>query len=279
MKYTLFTLLSFFAITSMAQITTPQPSPLSTLEQKVGLTDCKIVYSRPSAKGRVIFGDLVPFDVMWRTGANMSTKISFSSDVKIAGKDLPKGEYALYTIPGKTEWTIIFHKNLTYGGTGGDKYTTDEDALRVNIKSIKYPTAIETFTLGFSDITATSANVELLWENTQVNIPVTVDYDADVMKQIESAMKISGNTYYSAARYYLDNDKDLNQALVWMDKALEDGEKYWMLRQKSLMLAKLGRYKEAIAVAEKSKTLATEAKNNDYVKMNTESIAEWKKKK
>ncbi len=263
----------------MAQINTPQPSPLSTVEQKVGLTDCKIVYSRPSAKGRVIFGDLVPFDVTWRTGANMSTKVSFSTDVKIAGKDLPKGEYALYTIPGKTEWTIIFHKNLTYGGTGGDKYTTDEDALRVNIKSTQYPAAIETFTLGFSDITATSANIELLWENTQVNIPVTVDYDADVMKQIESAMKISGNTYYAAARYYLDNDKDLNQALVWMDKALEDGEKYWMLRQKSLMLAKLGRYKEAIAVAEKSKTLATEAKNNDYIKMNDESIAEWKKKK
>ncbi|MBR9861634.1 DUF2911 domain-containing protein [bacterium] len=275
------TLLSTFALScllSMAQITTPQPSPLGELEQMVGLTEIEIEYSRPGVKDRKIFGELVPFDQMWRTGANASTKIEFSTDVTINGENVPAGEYALYTIPGKTEWTIILHKNLEYWGTGGDDYDKSEDQIRFKVKSNSaYPVKIETFTINIADVSDNGCNIELLWENTQVKFAVGVSYDEVVMKQIEAAMSISPRTYYAAARYYLEHDKDLTQALEWINKAVEGDETYWIVRQKALILAKLGKYDEAIKAAERSKALAQEAKNDHYIKINDESIAEWKK--
>jgi len=280
MKNILVLLAIALCVPAFAQITVPQPSPLSTVEQKVGLTDVSITYSRPSMKGRVIFGELVQYGSMWRLGANASTKIEFSDAVKIAGQDVPAGKYALYAIPGKDKWTMILHKNLTYWGTGGKDYTTDEDQLRFDVIPSKYPVAIETMTFNFANITTDGCWIELLWENTQVKFELKTEVDEVVMAEIEQKMKgVSASTYYQAARYYLDNDKDMNQALEWINKSLETNERFWMLRQKSLILSKLERYDEAIEVAKKSKELALKAENQDYVRMNDKSIAEWSKKK
>jgi hypothetical protein len=280
MRTVLVTLSALSILFSNAQITTPQPSPLSTVTQKIGLTDLEIEYSRPSAKDRKIFGELVPFNEMWRTGANASSKISFSTEVEINGSKVPAGKYALYTIPGETKWTIILHKNLEYWGTGGDDYKLEEDQIRFEVSSnSKYPVKIETLTINISDVTSTSCNVELLWENTQVQFGIKVSYDEIVMKQIEEAMIVSPRNYYLAARYYYENGKDMDQALEWINLALKNGqEQFWVVRYKALILAELGKYEEAIATAERSLELAKAANNDHYVQMNEESIEEWKKK-
>ena len=278
MKKTFLLLLAFCSANLYAQITTPKPSPLCSVEQKVGLTDIGITYSRPSMKGRVIFGDLVSYDKMWRTGANASTKISFSDPVRINNTDVPAGTYALYTIPGKDQWTIILHKNLSYWGTGGDKYNTEEDQIRFTVVPNNYKETVETFSINLANLNSDGCDLELLWENTQVTFAIKVSYDAAVMEQIEKAMTVSASTYYSAARYYLENDKDLTQALEWINKATETGEYYWYFRQKALIEGKLGMYTEAIASATRSKELAAEAGNDNYVKSNEASIEEWKSK-
>jgi len=257
-----------------AQITTPQPSPESTVKQKVGLTDVEIVYCRPGVKDRKIYGDLVPFGEIWRTGANASTKVKFSHDVKLGMKDVPAGEYALYMIPGESTWTIILHKNLTYWGVGD--YKQEEDLLRFDVKSSKLNDKVETMTINFADITMESANINLDWENTRVSIPLTVEVDSKVQADIDKAMKgVTPGTYYSAASYYLAADKDQEQALNWINKALEKEEKFWYVRKKALILANLGKYKDAIAAATRSMELAKEADNSNYVESNKKSIAEW----
>lgn len=265
-----------------AQLQTPAPSPSSKLVQTVGLTDVTIEYSRPSMKGRTIFGDLVPYGTMWRTGANASTKVSFSEDVTVGGKELKKGKYALYTIPGESEWTIIFHNNITHGGTGGDNYKEEEDAVRFTVKPSKTGHAVETFTIDVGDLTNDGANINLKWANTKVAIPLGVATTKSVMASIDKVMAgPSWYDYYQSARFYAENDQDLKTAHDWMTKALKMGgdEKFWVLRQASLIEAKMGEYNDAIEHAKKSLALAEEAKNEGYVKMNTESIAEWKKMK
>jgi len=264
-----------------AQISVPAPSPLSTVEQKVGLTDVSVTYSRPSVKGRTIFGDLVPYGKMWRLGANASTKIKTSDDITINGHDVPAGTYALYAIPNQDSWTIVIHSNTSYWGTGGSKYKEEEDLVRFDVKANnQYPVKVETMTFQFSNLTSSGCNLEFLWENTQVVLDIKTNVDEQVMKEIDVKMKgVSSATYYQAARYYYDNDKDLDKAYEWIKLALVDNEKFWMVRQKALIEAKLGKYKDAIATANKSKDLAEKAGNEDYVRMNEKSIAEWSKKK
>lgn len=276
-----FLVLCIFAGNSFAQIELPAPSPTATLSQKVGLTEVSITYSRPSIKGRTVFGDLVPYGKLWRTGANTATKLTFSDDVKIGGKDLPAGSYALFTIPGENEWTIIFNKNFNQGGTGN--YKEAEDALRVTIKSVKIPGTIETFCINLEDVKPTSALIEILWESTIVQIPLEVSIDERIMASIDKSMKVSPNAYQQAANYYHQSGKDLKQAVAWMDEALkihesEGNNVFWIYRQKSLIQADMKKYKDAIATAKVSLEKATEAKNDDYIKMNTESIAAWSKK-
>lgn len=272
----------FGTLSADAQLKTPAPSPASKLEQTVGLTDVTIEYSRPSKKGREIFGDLVPYGTMWRTGANASTKVSFSEDVTVGGQELKKGKYALYTIPGEDEWTIIFHNNLTHGGTGGDNYKAEEDALRFTVKPAKMGHSTETFTIDVSDLTNESANINLVWDNTKVTIPLQVATTQSVMASIEKVMAgPSWYDYYLSARFYAENGQDIKQAHDWMTEAVKMGgdEKFWVLRQASLIEAKMGEYNDAIEYAQKSLKLAEEAKNMDYIKMNKESIAEWEKMK
>jgi len=279
MKISLLALLILCGVTVSAQIETPAPSPLSTIEQKVGLSDVSITYSRPSVKGRTIFGDLVQYGEMWRWGANASTKFTTSDDIKIEGHDVPAGTYAMYAIPGQETWTIVIHKNTSYWGTGGSKYKESEDLVRFEVKAnSSYPVKVETMTFQFSNITTSGCDIEFMWENTQLSMKVETQVDAQVMKEIEMKMKgVSSATYYQAARYYYENDKDMNKAFEWINKALVDNEKFWMVRLKALIQAKMGDYAGAIETAKRSKALAEEAGNKDYVRMNDKSIAEWKK--
>lgn len=280
MKNVFFTvaLLMVATLFANAQVKTPAASPSAKMMETVGMTDVTIDYSRPSMKERQIFGGLVPYGEMWRTGANASTKITFSSDVSIEGNDLKAGTYALYTIPNEGEWTIIFHKNTTYWGVGG--YKEEEDAFRFNVKSTKIENTVETFTIGVSNIGLGTANIDISWENTMVSFAIDTKVDAQVQSSIEKTLAgPSMDDYYQAAAYNLMADKDLKQALVWIDMAMEKGgkEKFWMVRRKALIEAKLGDYKAAIASAKLSLELAEKAGNKDYVRMNEESIKEWKK--
>ena len=269
------------SLMAQEQIKTPQPSPLATITQQIGVMEVKVEYSRPGVKDRKIFGDLVPFNELWRTGANATTKFTFSDDVMIEGILVPAGDYGLYTIPGEEEWTIIFNKNL---GWGTNRYDEKDDAARFTVKPVKHSGNVETFTIGFSNIRDNWAYVDLSWENTIVQFKIEFDVDSKVMAQIERIManpeRNLANLYYNAADYYYKNDKDLKQALAWVDKAIQmRSDAFWMVRLKSLIQAKTGDYKNAIKTAEQSKALAQKADNQQYVKMNEDAIAEWKSKK
>ncbi len=265
------------SFTATAQIKTPAPSPLLKLETAIGLTDVMIEYSRPSAKGRTIFAmdGLTPFGSMWRTGANASTKISFSTDVMINGQELPKGKYAFYTVPGKAEWDVIFYKNTTHWGVPRE-YKKEEEALRVKVKSQKLPAHVETLTIITGNNQINSADIELLWEKTMVAFKVETNVDKSVMADIDKAMAgTSRGDYYTAARYFYDNNKDMSKAHMWIKEANKLDAKFWQLRLQSLIEAKMGDKSAAIATAKKSMEAAQAAENMDYVRMNQKSIAEW----
>ena len=272
---------------AQAQISTPQPSPKSTVTQRVGLTDITITYSRPGIKGRPIFGDstskaLVPYGKRWRTGANATTTIKFSDDVVLEGKKIPAGEYGLYTIPGKTVWTVVLSKD-TKEGANVAGYKAADDVARISAKSYKLPNKVETFTINFADLTPSTGNVDMQWELTGAKFKVTTEVDAKVMAQIDEKVVKNAtpavNDYAAAAVYYLDNDKDAKQALAWMQKANEKDPKFWNVLTEAKIRLKMKDYKGAVAAAEQSKKLALEAKNDDYVKMNDALIAEAKKGK
>jgi len=256
---------------------TPAPSPLQTIKQNFGLGELSIEYSRPSAKGRVIYGDVVSFGNIWRTGANGATKITIAEDTKIEGNTLAAGTYAMYTLPGKDAWDIMFYKDLTLGGNVGE-YKKEDEVLRVSVKPSALTQKVETFTINVADITATTCIIELLWEQTKVAFKLTTEIDAKVMKSIETAMAPADKRpYYSAASYYFDNNKDMKQALEWIDKAVEQNPKaYWVLHLKAKIQLKLKDSKGAIETAEKSKVLALEDKDDAYVKNNDKLIAEAK---
>lgn len=262
-----------------AQIKAPQPSPVCKISQAVGLTDIAIEYSRPSAKARKVFGGLVPFNELWRTGANASTKLTFSENVKIAGNDLPKGTYALYTIPSEKEWTIILHKNVTHWGV--DDYKQEEDAFRFTVKPTMTSNNVETFTMQLDNLKNNACDIDLSWENTTVAIPVTFGTDEAMVAGIKKALDgPSAGDYYTAARYYHEENKDPKQALEWVTKSLEKGgDKFWILRLKALLQAKIGDFTGAIATAEKSTELSKKEGNADYQRMNDASVKEWKNKK
>ncbi|SHJ70487.1 DUF2911 domain-containing protein [Pseudozobellia thermophila] len=261
-----------------AQIETPAPSPASRLEQKVGLTDVTIEYSRPSMRGRTILGGLVEYGKIWRTGANARTKITFSDDVKVDGQELKAGSYALYTKPGKESWEVFFYTEVEGGGTP-KVWDDSKVAAKTTVDVYRLPVDIETFTITFDDLTSSSAVLGLMWERTYVGVPIEFPTDAKVSKSIETVMAGSptANDYYAAAVYYFSEGKDIAQADKWMDKAMDMTEEpaFWQLRQQSLIKAKAGDKKAAIKAAKKSLAKAKEAGNDDYVKMNTESLKEW----
>jgi hypothetical protein len=265
-----------------AQIESPQPSPVAKLSQKVGLTDVEISYSRPGVKGRTIFGDLEKWDVLWRTGANATTKIKFSDDVKVNGMAVPAGEYTLFTIPGKEEWTVILNKDLTLWGTAG--YKESENVVKFQVKSTKLTDLVETLTIDFTNFTSNTAQLYLKWENTMIAFQIETNVADKIEKQIKTTLidGPSAGSYAAAAGYYLENDKDLNQALTWMNKAVEKRpEAFWYVYKQAQILAKMGKTKEAIAAAEKSMQMAKDSKDGDYgyVANNEKLIKELKAKK
>lgn len=258
-----------------AQINMPAPSPQSTVSQKVGLTDISITYSRPGMKGREIYGGLVPYGQLWRTGANALPKLTLGDEVTMGGQKVPAGEYALLTIPDQAEWTIIINSK-TQGSTAD--YDESQDVARFTVKPTTLPEKVETFTIGFSDIKNEGANIDIEWENTRVRIPLEVEVDGRVMAQIEQLMANPeaslANNYFQAASYYMTTDRDPKQALEWINKSVAiDDSRYWVVHLQAKILEKNGKKAEAKAAAEKSMKLAQEAGNNDYVQLNKDLIA------
>ncbi|AJR03901.1 DUF2911 domain-containing protein [Siansivirga zeaxanthinifaciens] len=276
-------LLLFLSVTASyvvnAQIVTPQPSPFSKVEQKVGLTDVTLEYSRPNMRDRKIFGDLVPYGKLWRLGANANTKITFSTDVKVGDYDLKAGTYAIYATPNETSWNVVFYSDTTNWGIP-QKWDDSKVMAMLNVDVYPLPMSIETFTMTFDDLTSGSAILGILWEKTYVGIKIEVPTDNMVLANINYVMNgtPTANDYYAAAVYYLQEEKDIKQAKTWMDKAISmAGDKvgFWQLRQQSLIYAKAGDKKGAIEIAKKSLAASEKAGNADYVKMNKEALKEW----
>ena len=263
------------------QINTPAPSPGSELNQKVGLVDITIEYSRPGKKGREIYGDLVPFGEMWRTGANAATKFSISDDIQINDKTLPEGTYALLTVPGEDEWKINFY---IYESASWPTYADMTPVLTTTVTPKKIDNTVETFTIDVNNIRNEGATLDLAWENTLVSIPFSVNTKEKVMAQINQFAKNPemglSNAYYNAASYMLQEKENLELALDFASKAADlRPNAYWIKRTEALLLAEMKKYDEAIKAAEKSKELAEKAGNQQYVNMNEYSIKGWKKMK
>jgi hypothetical protein len=273
---TLALLLSFCVMSVQAQIRTPAPSPGAKITQTVGLTEITVEYSRPGMKGRTIFGDLVPYDAAWRLGANAATKITFSEDVMFGGKEVKAGAYAMLATPGKSNWTIMLYPHTTSNFTAYLDGSVEPIKVMAETATLADAT-IENFMIAFDNITSDGASIWFGWDHTFALAEIKTHTKKVVEESIAAVMAgPSANDYYAAASYYASEDKNLEQALEWMNKSIEMGnERFWVLRQKSLLQAKLGDKAGAIATAKRSLELATEAKNNDYVKMNEDSIKEW----
>ena len=259
-----------------AQLKTPAPSPTQNIKQDFGLSNVELSYSRPGMKGRKIFGDLVPFGKVWRTGANQATTLTFGDSVTIGSAKIPPGKYGLLTIPDKKSWTIIISKQTNV--TSPADYKQDQDLVRVEAKPMDMDYSVETFTMQFANVKTSTCELHLMWDKTAVALPITTDVETKVMAQIDQLMNKDTRPYFNAAMYYMDNGKDLNQALAWFDKGVElQPEAFCIHHQRANCLAKLGNKDEAKAAAEKSKELATIAKNDDYVKLNEKLLAELNK--
>jgi len=261
--------------TQAQQVKTPAPSPTQTIKQDFGLSSVELSYSRPGMKTRKIYGDLVPFGKVWRTGANSATTLTFADEVTIGGTKVPAGKYGLLSIPDKDKWTLIITKQTDV--TNPSAYKQEMDVVRVNVKPETVSTPYETFSMQFQNVKPTSMDLTIAWDKTLVSLPITTDVDSKVMAQIKGAMERDTRPYYQAAVYYLETDRDLNQALVWFDKAIEQSPNaYWIYHQKANALAKLGKKEEAKQTASKSMELAKSQKNDDYVKLNEKLINDLK---
>jgi hypothetical protein len=277
MRKLLFTALAFsFLLVADAQLTTPQPSPTQTIKQNFGLSSIELSYSRPGIKGRKIFGDLVPYGKVWRTGANNATTLTFADDVTIGNTKVRAGKYGLLTIPDKKTWTVILTKQLDV--TSPAAYQQDQDVVRVDVAPMNMNESVETFTMQFANVKPGSCELHMMWDKTAVALPISTDVETKVMGQIDQLMNKDNRPYYTAALYYLETGKDLNQALAWFDKAVEQQpDAFWIHHQRANCLAKLGKKEDAKMAAEKSKALAAEQKNDDYVRLNEKLLVELAK--
>lgn len=273
-------LMAGFSIT--AQVKTPQASPSAKIEQVVGLTNVQVEYSRPSAKGRAVYGELVPYGKYWRTGANANTIVTFSEDVMFGTNELKKGKYALFTLPKADSWDIIFYSDTNNWGLP-ETWDDKKVAIRVSVKPETLNKSVESFTISLNNLTNDSGALEISWERTLVSIPFIVPTQEMAMNSIEKALAgPSIGDYFSAAKYYYESDKDMNKALLWINNAIsgtpsDKDVPFWYLRLKSLIQAKLGDKKGAIQTANFSLEGAVKAGNKDYEKMNNDSIKEWSK--
>jgi hypothetical protein len=277
-KLLLSTLIMVISFMGYSQIETPQPSPTSKIEQKVGLTDVTLEYSRPSMRGRTVFGNLVPYGKLWRLGANANTKITFSDDVMVAGTTLKAGTYAIFAKPNEASWDIIFYSDATNWGIP-QQWDDSKVMATVTAQTFSLPMDIETLTMSFDNLANGSATLGMFWEHVYVGVEFMVPTDDKVLTSINDVMNgtPTANDYYAAAVYYSQENKDIKTALKWMEKAMSMTETpaFWQLRQQSLIYAKDGNKDAAIDTAKKSLAGAEAAGNADYVKMNKDSLKEW----
>lgn len=270
-------LLSTSVAFSQPVLKTPAPSPLQTVTQAFGLGEVKVEYSRPGIKGRTVYGELVPFGKIWRTGANQATKVTIGDDIKVNGTALAAGTYALYTMPGATEWEIMFYKDLTLGGNVAD-YNTANEAMRFKVKPVAINDKTENFTIAFNDVTGTNCNLDLIWEKTKVSIPLMADIDGKIVKNIETIMNGDKRPYFASASYYFENGKDMNKALEWATKAVADNpDAYWMSHLKAKIQHKMNDTKGALATAQMSMDKAKAEKDDHYTALNEKLIEQIKK--
>lgn len=265
-----FTLLSVDA----QSLRLPAPSPTQTVKQDFGIGNIELNYSRPGKKDRKIFGDLVPFGKVWRTGANNATTLTFSDTVMIGGTKIAPGKYGLLTIPDKNEWTMIISKQVDVTSPGA--YKENMDVVRVKVKPETTKEVTETFTIQFENIKANTADLTILWDNVSASLPIATDFDSRVIAQINNALR-DNRPYFQAGMYYMETGRDLNQAVEWFDKAVQQNPNaFWVYHQKANALAKLGKKEDARTAANKSMELARAADNQDYVKLNEDLLKNLK---
>jgi len=259
-----------------AKLEFPQPSPAVTVKQRVGLTDIELQYSRPSAKGRAIFGALVPWGELWRTGANAATKISFSTDVKVNGQPVPAGTYSFFTIPGEAEWTVILNKVADQSGTS--TYDAKNDLLRLKVAPVALAGPVESMRIWMDALSDESAELSLAWERTAVPLRIETDVEALLVPRIKAAMAAEGSKpYYQAAMFYYEHDIDLPLAAQWMEEAVKERpDTVWLVYRQGLILAKAGDKEGALAAARRSLELAAKvggAQGAEYQRLNEQLIA------
>ncbi len=271
--------LLLFPLGLNAQLTLPPASAPARVETQVGLTNFTLNYHRPGVKGRTIFGELIPYEEVWRTGANEATLLRFDQEINIKDQLLPAGTYALYTIPRKAaDWTLILSSDTTLWGARG--YDASKDVLRVDLPVKSLPERIESMEFRWMNITHTGADLALEWENIRLAIPVTLATHDQVKRAIDESFdaNTTGSDYYRAARYYLDNNLDLQQAKVWMDRRHNlDGDQFGVMRYHAIIEYELGNRSAAAKIMARSLELAEEAPNPHYVRMNTQTLREWNK--
>ena len=280
-KLILLTFICSLSLSVNAQIKSPQPSTSQTVTQTVGLTNIELSYSRPSMRERNIFGELVPYGKMWRTGANKNTTITFDKDVIIGSKEVKAGTYAIFTKPNAQSWEVYFYSDTSNWGTPA-AWENEKVVASIKANVVAMPMEVETFTISFDAITNDSATLGFRWDHTYVAVPISFFTDTQVTKSIESVMSgPNAGDYYTAAVYYLNANKDIKKAKNWIDKAIEMRENpaFWYYRQQSLIYAKSGDKNGAIKAAKKSLALAKEAGNEDYIALNTKSLKAWEGKK
>ncbi|MBL0066176.1 MAG: DUF2911 domain-containing protein [Bacteroidetes bacterium] len=257
---------------SSAQLVLPQASPKASVMQAVGLTDITIDYSSPGVKGRAIWGDLLPYDKIWRTGANAATKITFSKDVKIGETSVPKGSYSIFTIPGKSTWTFILNKNAT---ASVDEYKADEDLMRMTVTPEACPMR-ERLNFSITDFSDDNAKIVIEWEKVRLTIPVTTGTSEQAMANIKSSTEGTWRVYNSAARYMLDTKKDYDEGLKYVEKSLQLSSEWYNNWTKAQLLAAKNNYKEALVYANKAKELGDKNVGEFFFKTQVEkAIAEW----
>jgi len=265
-------LLASSAQAETAKLEFPSPSPACTLKQRVGLTDIEISYSRPSVKGRVIFGNLVPYGKVWRTGANQATTLVLSTPVKLNGTEIPAGTHAIVTIPGKDEWTVIINKGAD--NWGAYKYDEKADIARIKVTPVKIDHAVETMAINVDDIKEDSATIDIVWDHTKVPVKLEVNFVDKLLADIKSVMDSDSKDkpYFQAAAFYYNHGQDLPTAKKWIDLALADKDPFYMVFMKAQILAKMGDKAGALTAAKHSLELSEKANDHAYVLLNTDLI-------
>lgn len=281
----LFTILIFLlAIEVSGQVKRPKKSPLQKIEQKIGVTNVQLEYYRPSMKGRVIFGDLVEYNKIWRTGANRNTVITFDKAVEINGTALKAGSYAIYSKPNVKNWEIYFYKDTENWGVPKE-WDKTKIAVQITVPNIKLNVTIETLNINFENIKESSASIAIMWENSYVSVPIDFHFKRELEKITRTELNRNATDFHIAAVNYYERNYDLEQAKLWMEKAIFIREKpnYWDYKEYSVILSKLKKYDDAIKAAEKSSELAKLKPNDDRalttIKINTSAIKKWKRKK